>query len=147
VSEQLALFDEPQGAQGLIEEFHQVFGCPIDDRDTDVLTTRQVLLKEEFRELQDELSKAWYFLSHNSPIPNWFLEKIAKELADLLYVTYGTGVALGIDLDEVLRRVHQSNMSKLDENGKPIYREDGKVLKGPNYFEPDLSGTYRREDV
>ena len=63
---------------------------------------------------------------------------VAKELADLLYVVYGTAVSLGIPIDDVFCEVHTSNMSKLDDNGKPIYREDGKVLKGPHYFQPNL---------
>jgi NTP pyrophosphatase (non-canonical NTP hydrolase) len=65
-------------------------------------------------------------------------EALLKELADLVYVTYGFAAHVGWDLDEGVRRVHESNMSKLDENGQPIYREDGKVLKGPNYLPPNL---------
>jgi len=65
-------------------------------------------------------------------------EALLKELADLVYVVYGTAVSLGLNLDEALERVHESNMSKLGEDGKPIYREDGKVLKGSNYKEPYL---------
>ena len=61
-----------------------------------------------------------------------------KEIADLVYVCYQYDVNMGWDLDEALHRVHESNMSKLDEDGKPIYREDGKVLKGPNYAPPNL---------
>ena len=67
-------------------------------------------------------------------------EQIAKELTDLLYVVLGFGVVLGIDLDKTFKVVHDSNMSKLDDDGKPIYREDGKVLKGPNYVKPDMTG-------
>lgn len=63
---------------------------------------------------------------------------VADALADILYVTYGAGHAFGIDLDKCFKEVQRSNMSKLGEDGKPIYREDGKVLKGPNYSEPDL---------
>jgi len=63
---------------------------------------------------------------------------IADALADILYVTYGAGHAFGIDLDKCFAEVQRSNMSKLGEDGKPIYRDDGKVLKGPNYSEPDL---------
>ena len=66
---------------------------------------------------------------------------IADALTDILYVTYGAGHAFGIDLDSCFREVQRSNMSKLGEVGKPIYREDGKVLKGPNYSEPDLKKT------
>jgi predicted HAD superfamily Cof-like phosphohydrolase len=65
-------------------------------------------------------------------------ENMIKELADLAYVTFGMAAKFGWDLDEAIRRVHASNMSKLDDDGQPIYREDGKVLKGPNYQEPNL---------
>lgn len=66
-------------------------------------------------------------------------ENLLKELADVIYVTYGYAAAFGWDLDEALRRVHASNMSKLGDDGQPIYRDDGKVKKGPNYQKPDLS--------
>jgi predicted HAD superfamily Cof-like phosphohydrolase len=65
--------------------------------------------------------------------------EIADALTDILYVTYGAGVAFGIELDPCFHEVHRSNMSKLGPDGKPIYREDGKVLKGPDYFEPNLT--------
>ena len=68
-----------------------------------------------------------------------FKEECLKELADLVYVCYQYAENMGWFLDEALDRVHKSNMSKLDEDGKPIYRKDGKVLKGPNYSPPDLS--------
>jgi len=64
--------------------------------------------------------------------------EIADALTDLLYVVYGSGHTFGINLDKTFKEVHKSNMSKLGEDGKPIYREDGKVLKGPNFFEPNL---------
>ena len=66
------------------------------------------------------------------------LKEVADALTDILYVTYGAGHAFGINLDQCFNEVQQSNMSKLGEDGKPIYNEDGKVLKGPNYFKPDL---------
>ena len=69
-------------------------------------------------------------------------EHALKELADLVYVCYQYAENMGWFLDEALHRVHESNMSKLDEDGKPIYREDGKVLKGPNYKPPDLSDLF-----
>ncbi len=65
--------------------------------------------------------------------------EVADALADILYVTYGTGHAFGIDLDKCFNEVQESNMSKLGLNGKPIFNEHGKVMKGPNYFKPDLS--------
>ena len=67
------------------------------------------------------------------------LLEVADALTDLLYVTYGAGHAFGINLDKCFEEVQNSNMSKLDENGKPIYNESGKVMKGPKYFKPDLS--------
>lgn len=66
------------------------------------------------------------------------LPPLAKELADLLYVVYDAAAAFGLDIDKVFAEVHSSNMSKLGSDGKPIYREDGKVLKGPNYTPPNL---------
>ena len=87
---------------------------------------RYNLIKEEL----DELKKA---------MDNKDLLEVADALTDILYVTYGAGHAFGIDLDKCFEEVQNSNMSKLDENGKPIYNESGKVMKGPNYFKPDLS--------
>ena len=66
------------------------------------------------------------------------LVAIADALTDILYVVYGMGHSLGIDLDKCFNHIHSSNMSKLDSNGNPIYREDGKVMKGPDYWPPDL---------
>ena len=84
------------------------------------------LIKEELEELTEAMSKR-------------DLLEVADALTDILYVTYGAGHAFGIDLDKCFDEVQNSNMSKLDENGKPIYNESGKVMKGPNYFKPDLS--------
>ena len=67
------------------------------------------------------------------------IKEVADALTDILYVTYGAGTAFGIDLDKCFDEVHQSNMSKLGSDGKPIYNEIGKVMKGPNYFKPNLS--------
>ena len=72
-------------------------------------------------------------------IKNNDLKEVADALTDILYVTYGAGHSFGIDLDKCFDEVQNSNMSKLDENGKPIYNESGKVMKGSNYFKPDLS--------
>ena len=84
------------------------------------------LIKEELSELTDAMN-------------NKDLLEVADALTDILYVTYGAGHAFGIDLDKCFEEVQNSNMSKLDVNGKPIYNEHGKVMKGPNYFKPDLS--------
>mgnify|MGYP001207306537 FL=1 len=84
------------------------------------------LIKEELDELQEAMS-------------NNDLLEVADALTDILYVTYGAGHAFGIDLDKCFDEVQNSNMSKLGENGEPIYNESGKVMKGPNYFKPDLS--------
>tara|TARA_Y100001963_G_C6447951_1_gene294481 strand:+ start:250 stop:531 length:282 start_codon:yes stop_codon:yes gene_type:complete len=89
------------------------------------------LIVEEFKEFLD----AEGTLFRNNPK---FRAHALKELADLVYVCYQYSANMRWDLDEALFRVHQSNMSKLDEDGKPIYREDGKVLKGPNYKPPNL---------
>ena len=72
-------------------------------------------------------------------IKNNDLKEVADALTDILYVTYGAGHAFGIDLDMCFEEVQNSNMSKLGQDGKPIYNNDGKVMKGPNYFKPDLS--------
>ena len=84
------------------------------------------LIKEELEELTDAMN-------------NKDLLEVADALTDILYVTYGAGHAFGIDLDKCFDEVQNSNMSKLDKNGKPIYNESGKVMKGPNYFKPDLT--------
>ena len=86
---------------------------------------RLSLIKEEFDELENAMNKK-------------DLVEIADALTDILYVTYGAGHAFGINLDKCFEEVQNSNMSKLDNNGKPIYNEKGKVMKGPNYFKPDL---------
>ena len=84
------------------------------------------LIKEELSELTEAMN-------------NNDLLEVADALTDILYVTYGAGHAFGINLDRCFEEVQNSNMSKLDENGKPIYNESGKVMKGPNYFKPDLT--------
>ena len=68
------------------------------------------------------------------------LAAIAQELADVVYIAYGTALTYGIDLDAVIAEVHRANLSKLDENGRPLYRSDGKVAKGPRYQPPDIRG-------
>ena len=84
------------------------------------------LIKEELDELKEAMD-------------NKDLLEVADALTDILYVTYGAGHAFGINLDQCFEEVQNSNMSKLDKNGKPIYNDAGKVMKGPNYFKPNLS--------
>ena len=91
-----------------------------------IIDLRVSLIEEELSELKEALN-------HKN------LAEVADALTDILYVTYGAGHAFGIDLDKCFDEVQNSNMSKLDENGKPIYNEAGKVMKGVNYFKPDLS--------
>lgn len=130
----------------LVHEFHQVFGCAIDQRTDEVLALRARLIDEEFGEIFEEITgPTGDFLDVYDirPIEEVDLVKLAKELADLVYVVYGTAVSLGIDLDAAVRQVHDSNMSKLGPDGKPILREDGKILKGPHYLEPDVSSSVK----
>ena len=84
------------------------------------------LIDEELNELKEAISKK-------------DLKEVADALTDILYVTYGAGHAFGINLDDCFEEVQKSNMSKLGNDGKPIYNEHGKVMKGPNYFKPDLN--------
>ena len=84
------------------------------------------LIKEELEELKEAMQKK-------------DLLEVADALTDILYVTYGAGHSFGIDLDECFNEVQNSNMSKLGKNGEPIFNESGKVMKGPNYFKPNLS--------
>ena len=110
--------------------FMKTFGQEVKDKpsfSTDKINKlRFDLIKEEFEELKDAIDKK-------------DLLEVADALTDILYVTYGAGHAFGIDLDKCFEEVQNSNMSKLDENGKPIYNDSGKVMKGPNYFKPNLN--------
>ena len=110
--------------------FMKTFGQEVKDKpsfSTEKINKLRIdLIKEEL----DELSEA---------MKNNDLLEVADALTDILYVTYGAGHAFGINLDKCFDEVQNSNMSKLDENGEPIYNESGKVMKGPNYFKPDLS--------
>ena len=110
--------------------FMKTFGQEVKDNpslSTDKINKLRIdLIKEELEELSEAMK-------------NKDLLEVADALTDILYVTYGAGHAFGIDLDKCFEEVQNSNMSKLDENGKPIYNESGKVMKGPKYFKPDLS--------
>ena len=90
-----------------------------------IVSLRYDLILEELKELEQALK-------------NQDLTEVADALTDILYVTYGAGHSFGINLDKCFEEVQNSNMSKLDKNGKPIYNEKGKVMKGPNYIEPNL---------
>ena len=110
--------------------FMKTFGQEVKDNpsfSTDKINKLRIdLIKEELEELTEAMK-------------NKDLLEVADALTDILYVTYGAGHAFGINLDKCFDEVQNSNMSKLDESGKPIYNESGKVMKGPNYFKPDLS--------
>jgi len=112
-----------------VKNFMETFGQDVKNKPSfgtnKINKLRYDLIKEELDELKVALDN------------KNFLE-VADALTDILYVTYGAGHAFGIDLDKCFQEVQSSNMSKLDENGKPIYNEDGKVMKGPGYFKPDL---------
>ena len=110
--------------------FMKTYGQEVKDKagfsDAKTNKLRIELIKEELEELTEAMQ------DEN-------LLEVADALTDILYVTYGAGHAFGIDLDKCFEEVQNSNMSKLGEDGKPIYNEAGKVMKGPNYFKPDLS--------
>ena len=116
----------------LVDEFHDLFGHPIRKplEEADVKLAIK-LIEEETKELVEAL---WNSLQQGKLTPNTL-----KEHGDLRYVLSGLAVRLGYDEEECVRRVHDSNMSKLNTDGKPLLREDGKILKGPNYYEPDLT--------
>ena len=114
-----------------VQEFHEIFGAPIGVEPTQSVTAlRQKLIDEEVAELNEEFTNVF---RTGTITPNFI-----KEMADLQYVLSGLAITYGIDLNKAVERVHESNMSKLAD-GKPLLREDGKILKGPNYFEPDMT--------
>ena len=112
-----------------VKKFMEVFGQEVKTKaefpSEKIIKLRYNLIKEELDEFEEALK-------HRD------LKEVADALTDILYVTYGAGHAFGIDLDKCFDEVQRSNMSKLDEDGKPIYNEHGKVMKGPKYFQPDL---------
>ncbi len=112
-----------------VKKFMQTFGQEVKNRPTfpeeKIQNLRIKLIEEELKEFKEA-------------IKNKDIIEVADALTDILYVTYGAGHAFGIDLDKCFHEVQNSNMSKLDENGSPIYNKDGKVMKGPKYFKPDL---------
>jgi predicted HAD superfamily Cof-like phosphohydrolase len=113
----------------MVKEFHETYGQPIGEEPQFLSDERMELRKRLIQEEFDEFIEA---------VEEGDLVNAFKELADLIYVVEGTAVEMGADLDDVVTEVHLSNLSKLDNDGNPVYREDGKVLKGPHYFEPDV---------
>ena len=111
----------------MVEDFMNAFGQDVEKKPawTSVSDLRYELIREELEELKEAMDEK-------------DIVGVADALSDLLYVVYGAGHSFGIDLDNCFNEVHRSNMSKLDADGKPIYREDGKVLKSELYFKPDI---------
>ena len=113
-----------------VKKFMEKFGQEIKEKagfpDNKITSLRYDLIKEELDELKEAIEQK-------------DIKEVADALTDILYVTYGAGHAFGINLDKCFEEVQNSNMSKLDSNGKPIYNDKGKVMKGPNYFKPDLN--------
>ncbi len=113
-----------------VKIFMQKFGQEVKNKSEfpkeNIIKLRYNLIKEELDEFKDAINKK-------------DIKEVADALTDILYVTYGAGHAFGINLDKCFEEVQKSNMSKLGEDGKPIYNDLGKVMKGPKYFKPDLS--------
>jgi len=113
-----------------VKKFMETFGQEIKEKasfpNDKITSLRYDLIKEELDEFKDAIEKK-------------DIKEVADALTDILYVTYGAGHAFGIDLDKCFEEVQNSNMSKLGNDGKPIYNDKGKVMKGPNYFKPNLS--------
>jgi predicted HAD superfamily Cof-like phosphohydrolase len=130
----------------MVREFHETYACYIADKpdlgDAELRHLRFALVWEEVLELAEALGLAPF--SVNLRDIEWIdayepdLVETADAFADIKYVIYGGELSFGIPGDAVMQEVHESNMSKLGEDGKPIYRHDGKILKGPNFFKPDL---------
>ena len=112
-----------------VRKFMKIFGQEVKEKagfpNNKITSLRYDLINEELKELKEAIDKK-------------DLKEVADALTDILFVTYGAGHAFGINLDKCFEEVQKSNMSKLGNDGKPIYNEKGKVMKGPNYFKPDL---------
>lgn len=128
--------------QAMVAEFHKAFGAPNNlgqtpDAEIERKELRFALIQEEFFEFQGAIGDGYLSEPYDGYQPADTVE-VADALADLVYVAFGAALEFGIDLNAVLAEVHRSNLSKLGADGKPIYREDGKVLKGPDYTRPDI---------
>jgi len=132
------VWEEPFETAAAVAEFHSAFDLPMrqfpsTETGDDLAKLRVALLEEEVGEFVTASEKG-------------DLIGIADALADIVYVVYGTALTYGIDLDSVLREVHRSNMSKLAADGRPLLREDGKVLKSERYFPPDIASVLGLQD-
>lgn len=122
-----------------VRDFHLAFDIGVDMPITsDLLAFRKKLIGEEVDELYAEIDKARAEIAAGGSITRETLAAMMKELADVQYILSGMVVTFGMPADRVFERVHQSNMSKLGHDGKPVRRDDGKVMKGPNYHPPKL---------
>lgn len=142
-----------------VGEFHEKFGHPVQHKpfvpDTKTVKLRLALILEEFAELSEaclnlETTAAQQYLNLLSQAENSLqaltdndvnvdIIEVADALTDINYVTYGAGHCFGVNLDACMEEVQRSNMSKLGSDGKPLYNDQGKIMKGPNYFKPDLA--------
>lgn len=128
-----------QNREDIVQEFHSKFKHPIDEQwTTTLLELRLKLIREESGEVMEEFVNMLMDLERGKPVSTVQKTKLLKELCDLQYVLSGAAVALGLDIQTAFIRVHNSNMSKLGDDGKPVYREDGKIIKGDNYRPPNL---------
>ena len=118
-------------ASAMVHQFHEVFGHPVAD-EPGLIPDERAWLRYDL--ISEELSELFDAILAGDMVA------IADALGDLEYVVHGAAIEWGIPLEDVVRNVHVSNMSKLGADGKPIYRSDGKVMKGPNFEEPDLEG-------
>ncbi|MBR6459274.1 MAG: GNAT family N-acetyltransferase [Actinomycetaceae bacterium] len=143
-------FPDPRDPEALVRQFHETYGMPIaadtPNVDTDRIHLRLNLIAEEFTELigaaygakaREILENAWKEAGDHDDHARDTVE-VADALGDLIYVIYGAALEFGLPMENVLAVIQASNLSKLGADGKPIYREDGKVMKGPNYFPPDI---------
>ena len=125
--------------ENVVKEFHEVMSHPVNAEWTPrLLDLRMSLVQEELLEINDEIVEIYVGLQSGDYPTVQQKARLLKEMADLQYVLSGMAVCLGLPLQNAFSRVHESNMSKLGDDGKPVLREDGKVLKGPNYLPPTL---------
>ena len=130
-----------------VKQFSRAMNLPVNvPFSPDLLTLRKRLLQEEIDELFAELDCAIALTQKGEDVSQELFENICKEAADVQYVLSGLGVSFGLPIEQAFDLTHESNMSKLGPDGKPIYREDGKIMKGPNYHKPDLHSLKQKVD-